>query len=1022
LFRALAFAPSVLRPFALATFVLTLGTFAPSAGNAEEASSPAATAPDFTREVKPILSDRCFACHGPDAGQRQAELRLDGEIWAKESAIMPGDPDASPLIERISTDDADLRMPPLASHKPAITPEERDILVRWIAAGAPYEEHWAYRPISEPAIPAEFAAQAPHPVDAFLAKIHTERGVAPVGPADPRTLLRRLSFDLRGLPPTAEEVQEFEANPSLAKFEAIVDRYLASPEYAERVAQRWLDLVRYADTNGIHGDNHREHSLYRDWVIQAFEQDLPYDEFTRWQLAGDLLPGATRDQRIASGYNRLNLTTQEGGAQAKEYIAKYQADRVRNVSSVWLGSTMGCCECHDHKYDPFSAKQFYEMAAFFADIEETAVGAQAPTAMPTDEQVAEEQRLREQVAALTQERDAKTPEKLAAYDAWQKQLGEGTSFWRQAGVEAATSEGGAELKAAADGIRATGKNPEKDVYEIRLKSEASAFNLLRMNVDSHADLPAKGPGRAANGNFVLNEVELLVDGKPQPFSAATATHSQGGFDVAGTIDGNRGTGWAVLPKTGENHVVVFTLEEPVPAQAADVRVRLIFDYGGSHTIGAFNLFVADHDGKFDVASLAAMSEVETIARLPEEQRTDEQREKLWRRFVATAESLREANQKLQQVEEMLKNHVGGYPQVVISKSIAPRTVRVLPRGDWLDESGEVVAPAPPEFLTSFEAPQPDVRPTRLDLADWLADEANPLVDRVAANRVWELLFGKGIVETSEDFGSQGTPPLDEELLDWLVQEFRAGDRRIKPLIRKLVLSEAYRRSSTPTPELLEQDPNNHLFARQSRYRLDAEFVRDQALFASGLLVQRVGGPSVKPYQPRGYWAYLNFPQREWENATGADLYRRSMYTYWCRTFLHPAMVAFDAPPREECAARRVRSNTPQQALTLLNDPTYVETSRALAAKAMQSADDESARLDVIVSRTLQRKPTDAEREVLSQLLAKAKARFSAAPASAEEYLKVGQFERPADLDAIELAAWSEVARVVLNLHETLTRY
>jgi hypothetical protein len=317
--HAPAFLSGGFRSSLFATLTAAIAFFSAATGNAGEAANPApAAGPDFTREVKPILSDRCFSCHGPDAGQRQAELRLDDEEWAKESAIVPGDPDGSPLIERISSDDAEVRMPPPASHKPAITPEERDVLVRWIAAGAPYEEHWAYRPLAQPAIPAEFAARAPHPVDAFLAKVHEERGIAPVGSADPRTLVRRLSFDLRGLPPTYEEVQEFEADPSPAKLGALVDRYLASPEYAERMAQRWLELVRYADTNGIHGDNHREHHLFRDWAIEAFAQDLPYDEFTRWQLAGDLLPNATRDQRIASGYNRLNLTTQEGGAQAKE--------------------------------------------------------------------------------------------------------------------------------------------------------------------------------------------------------------------------------------------------------------------------------------------------------------------------------------------------------------------------------------------------------------------------------------------------------------------------------------------------------------------------------------------------------------------------------------------------------------------------------------------------------------------------------------------------------------------------------
>jgi len=774
-----------------------------AAGVAAAAAPARAAGPvDFARDVRPILSGQCFVCHGPDAKARKADLRLDvrrDAVAAK--AIVPGKAGESELIRRITASDPDERMPPAGSKKPTLSPAQIDLLKRWVDEGAKYADHWSFAKLTRPPVPAPARKDwGRNPVDAFVLARLEQEGLAPAPEADRVTLIRRLSFDLTGLPPTPEEVRAFAADRSPDAYEKVVDRLLASPHYGERMAVWWLDLVRYADSIGYHSDNPMNVAPYRDYVIRAFNENEPFDRFTVEQIAGDLLPHPTTRQRVASAYNRLLQTTEEGGAQPLEYEAKYAADRVRNYGQVWLGGTLMCAECHDHKFDPYTQKDFYSVAAFFADVQEAAVGRREP------------------------------------------------------GMLVATPAQEAELK----------------------RLDAAAARAV-------AKLTAAG---------------------------------------------------AVVP-TG-------ALTRERTAVAAARKARDDFEASIPHTL------------------------------------------------VTTAGP--------------------------------PRTVRILPRGNWLDASGPVVAPATPAFLPPLPPKaDPKARYTRLDLARWTVSPDNPLTPRVLANRLWKLAFGRGISRSLEESGSQGEPPTHPELLDWLACELRDG-WDVKKMVRLLVTSGAYRQSSAEPPALRERDPANRLYARQDRFRLDAEFVRDTALAVSGLLVPEVGGPSVKPYQPAGYWAALNFPTREWQNDTGERLYRRGLYTHRQRTFPHPALLAFDAPSREECTCERPRSNIPQQALVLLNDPEFVEAARVLAAKAVElGGKDDAARAGWVFERATGRRPTADETGVLLALLAKHRAEYAADAERAKKLLAVGAARTSSDVPPAELAAWTSVARVVLNLHETVTR-
>jgi mono/diheme cytochrome c family protein len=989
----------------------------------------------FSRDIKPILAGRCFACHGPDDAERKAELRLDEREAAVESlAFVPGKSAESEVLKRITSTDPETMMPPAASKKPALSKDEIELIGRWIDQGAEYDAHWAYIKPQRPEVPQLAAAGAEwpiNPIDNFLLAAMTKHGLQPSAEADKRTLLRRLSFDVIGLPPTSAEVAAFEADTSAEAYAKQVDRLLGSKHFGERMAMYWLDVVRFADTAGYHSDNQRDIAPFRDYTIQAFNNNKPFDQFTREQLAGDLLPNATTEQRIASGYNKLLQTTEEGGAQAKEYTAKYQADRVRNTSVIWLASTMGCCECHTHKFDPFTIKDFYSFAAFFADVQERAVGRQDQTKVPTSEQEAELSKLDARLAELKVQYAATSPELDQAQVAWENEakseLGSTASIWQIAKPEKVESSGRATLEVQDDlSVLATGENPAKDNYTVTLPTAEGKLTGVRLEALTDKRLTNSSLSRA-NGNFVLTEVKIdltAADGKATRLkvAAAEADFSQASWPVAGTIDGNNATGWAVDGHNkAENRAAMFVFDKPVDVVAGS-KLVVTLEHQSAH---------AQHNiGKFRLSTTALEKPTLSGSRFPAEvvaalsadsaSRNDAQKKTLTDYFRTVAPMLKGVRDEIAAVEQQRTALSNAFPTTLVSMATAPRTVRVLARGNWLDDSGEEVKPAVPGFLAKPSSDEK--RLTRLDLADWIVSRENPLAARVFANRLWKLAFGRGIVKSLEDFGMQGEMPTHPELLDWLAVEFMDSGWDVKHLYKLMLVSRAYRQQSVPSAEQREKDPTNIYLSHQNRFRLDAEMVRDNALAVSKLLVPEIGGPSVKPYQPRGYWQYLNFPTREWENDKGENQYRRGLYTFWQRTFLHPSLLAFDAPSREECVVDRPRSNTPQQALVLLNDPTYVEAARALAARIVQEGGDETAaRIEFAFREVLNRQAREDEAALLSSLYAKNLQQYQADGESAKHLQTVGDLQPPQNIDPAELAAWTAVSRVLLNLHETITR-
>ncbi|MBX3415666.1 MAG: PSD1 domain-containing protein [Pirellulales bacterium] len=1003
---------------------------------------------EFNRDIRPILSDNCYFCHGPDKNKREADLRLDQQedLLGESSAgpvITPGEPDESELWRRLTSPDADEHMPPAASAK-VLSGAQLDLIRRWIEQGAPWEGHWSFTPVRRPAPPEIDGTAAASPIDAFLLRDLVARKLQFSPAAPPHVLARRLAFDLTGLPPTREEVEAFAADSSPAAYEAFVDRLLASPRFGERMAVWWLDLVRYADTVGYHGDQPVSVYPFRDWVIEAFNANKRFDEFTREQLAGDLMPDPTMAQRIASGYNRLGMMSAEGGVQDKEYRAKYAAERVRNASLTWMGSTLGCAECHDHKYDPFTAKDFYRFEAIFADIKERGFYGGANVSgdwgpklqVPSPEQASQLAELDSQIASVQRELKRQTPELDAALAAW-----EATQvLWTMLRPAELSSLAGVTLTVQEDGsVLASGTNPPNDTYTVRFADVPAGVTAIRMEVLPHDSLPTKGPGRAGNGNFVLTELGATLRAAdtesdvPVKFSAAEASHEQtiaaemnpyGKWTAAAAIDGDakgKSWGWAILEQAGKPNQALFQTEGELPGESGAFLTLILAQNleTSQHTIGRFRISVTTAPQPVTLAN-SPPEEIAAIVATPRETRTEKQAKTLAAHFRAVTPLLQPQRDRLKRLEADRDTLNKQIPTTLVTESVEPRPIRLLARGNWMDETGEIVSSGVPEFLP--QPPASEARFTRLDLAHWLTSPENPLVARVFVNRIWKLLFGAGLSRRVDDLGAQGDWPTHPELLDYLAGEFIDSGWDIKRLIKGIVVSDAYRQSSEVSPELFATDPENHWWARQGRYRLDAEFVRDTALAVSGLLVEQVGGPSVKPYQPPGYWAYLNFPTREWENGAGVELYRRGLYTHWQRQYLHPSLLAFDAPSREECAADRPRSNTPLQSLVLLNDPSYVEAARVFAELVLRSGDTSpAARLDWAFQRALSRPVTPREAEILISLVEKHHAQFAAEPKSADELLYVGARPLPGDLNRIELAAWTSVCRAILNLHETVTR-
>ena len=945
----------------------------------------------FNRDVRPILSENCFSCHGPDASKRKAHLALNDRASATSllgsgvHAIVPGEPQASELLRRICTTDAADHMPPEETGH-HLTPSQIAILRTWILEGARYEEHWSYvapHAVTPPRLPP--GAAPPAIIDAFIADRLKAEGLQPSPPADAVTLVRRLSFDLTGLPPSTEDVDSFSNDHSADAYEHLVDRFLASPQYGERMAVGWLDLVRYADSVGYHSDNARNVTPYRDWVIAAFNSNLPFDEFTREQLAGDLLPDPTLAQKVATTYNRLLMTTEEVGAQAAEYEAKSAADRVRNLASVWLGSTMKCCECHDHKYDPFSTRDFYNLEAFFADIQEPAIGPrETGMAVPTPEQAVKLSELDRSIATLQTVLDTTTPlirlqqAMLGAALAPLKPLVYGP--WYRIGPFRAPT-----FHAAF----ATAFDPEQAVALGAPRSDGLAWTAEPSWSDNDIH---QLPGGDLCATYLYRTIQS---------NAVQQLHLSLGSDDSLTVWVNGRL--ALSHEIGRDCVPGSDTLDVTLAAGINRLLLKIGNASGGYAVYCKGSSAAPHDILL-IAAKAAPSPAES------------------ERFAAyvrsIAPSLAAARGQMRILQAKRTALLDGMEHTLITQGGPPRVVHVKVRGNWMEDAGPPCEPLVPHFLAQICAAG---RPTRLDLANWLVAPGNPLVARVTINRLWKQFFGVGLVKTMDDFGTQGDTPSNQALLDWLAVDFTSHGWDMKRSIRNMLLSNTYRQSSL-AGELAVRDPDNRLVARQSRFRLDAEFVRDTALSISGLLVDRIGGPSVKPYQPEGYWTLLNFPPREWVNDQGEDAYRRGLYTFWQRTLLHPSLLAFDAPSREECTVERARSNTPQQALVLLNDPTYVEAARCFAEEMIrQGGDTDVDRISWGYRRALSRLPSGEELAIHLRLLDAHRALYMDSPDSAVAVSRIGQHPTPSDIDVRELAAWTSVARVILNLYDTISR-
>lgn len=1179
------------------------------ASPAQVTSAAQPSAIRYGRDVRPLLSDRCFKCHGGDEQSRMADLRLDvreSAVGAREGgpAIVPGHPEQSELLRRVCSSDPNLRMPPPDSTQKPLNEAEQDIIRRWIEQGAPYEPHWSFVPAKRPTPPAlADTTWCRNAIDRFVLQRLQEEGLAPSPEAEPATLLRRIFLDLTGLPPTPGEIDAFLADRRPDAYERWIDKLLTEEpyrtRYAERMAVPWMDQARYADTSGIHMDAGRQMWLWRDWVIKAYRDNMPFDQFVTEQIAGDLLPDATDEQKIASGFNRNHVTSDEGGAIDEEYLVEYAVDRTATTGSVLLGLTVGCARCHEHKFDPISQEDFFRLFAYFNSNEEPGIYSQLPDAnramepflvIQTPQQKQELTELRHKLETVKTELDKRSQQEDAQRANFTAEVVQKSAVaWQPAQITASESSGGATLTLQADGsVLASGKNPDKDDHRFTLRTQGRDLRLLLLEALADPSLGAGRVGRAPNGNAVLSNITAEAVSVTDPdrktpikfmWAWANVEQDNGNFRIINVLEpGKPDSGWAVdAHRQPGARVALFLAEEPfgyeggtdlhvqlgyhsVYGQHALGRVRLSvaqmgeagadvlpaasggwwlvgpfpndskeaaykakfgpeesltkldearnFGFGnqfwrfsaelrdeqvnplgeGTNTVtyvgrrllcpsprkielslgsdDGFALFVngkqvaareidravAPDQEKVEIELAAGSNTVvmkvinsagpsgfyhrsaaregevanELVASLLPPSAIDEELDKraylAWK--IAHSPGYRERKQRMTTLEQRIATIEAQSPRTMVMKELPkPRETFVLTRGlyDQPDKSRPVRRGVPPAL-----GKVPDGAPDdRRGLAQWLVSAENPLMARVIVNRYWEMLFGIGLVRTSEDFGAQGEWPSHPELIDYLAVEFRESGWNVQHMLKLMLTSSTYRQSSRARPELRDRDPDNRLLAFFPRRRIAAEFLRDQALYMAGLLVEKLGGPSVKPYQPDGLWREVAMVQsntRIYARGEGDDLWRRSLYTYWKRACPPPAMTTFDAPTRESCTINRPTTNTPLQALVLWNDEQFVEAARVLAQRTLAVDGDDRHRLVHMFRQCTGRTPEDAELERLTETLAAYRERYQKTPQDAAELLKVGVAPLPKDANAPEIAAWAMMANAMLNLSATITQY
>lgn len=979
--------------------------------------------PDFNREVRPILSQYCFKCHGPDEATRMSGLRLDHRQDAL-AAIVPGDPEQSELVRRIfSSSDFEVMPPPEA--KLPMTDQQRDVLRRWVEAGADYQPHWAFVAPQKPPLPEVQPSDWPQrPFDHFVLEQLQTRGRSPSSQADRATLIRRVSLDLIGLPPTLEQVDQFIADEAPDAYERLVDRLLASEHYGERWARRWLDLARYADTNGYEKDRPRSIWPYRDWVIHALNDGMPFDQFTIQQIAGDMLPEATLDQRIATGFHRNTMLNEEGGIDPLEFRFHAMTDRVATTGTAWLGLTLGCAQCHTHKYDPVSHHEYFGVMALLNNADEPELE------LPQEDLDAQHRRnvqQAEQLLAQLPEQfpveeegdrpidDRRRAELDRRWADWLRQQRSAAVDWTPWRPVEATSNLPLLTVQSDDSVFASGDFTKDDTYRLRFAAPKREIYAVRLEVLPDPRLPADGPGmtyyEGTKGDFFLGVFQLSDGQQPLPIASASASYAKNRFgnnpvSAELTLDGDPQTGWSVHDRTGERHVAVYVLDSPWSGES-DLHLTMTFGRHFASSLGRFRISFTDDPRAGQALDLP--EQADRWLPLPESQWPDQVREPLWQAFLMSLPELAEPAKKIQQ---LLKRPE--YPTTLVMQERPPenpRPTQLHHRGEFL-EPQEQIDPGVPAFLPPLPADQP---PNRLTFARWLVSEDNPLTARVTVNRHWAAFFGNGLVTTMDDFGYQGQMPTHPELLDWLAVQFMQSGWSLKWLHQEIVMSATYQQSSRVTEELAEWDPDNRWLARGPRVRLEAELIRDGALLSSGLLSDTLGGPSVFPPQPEGVTTEGTYGPLTWKASTGPDRYRRSLYTFIKRTAPFAMYNTFDAPPGESCVARRDVSNTPLQALTLMNDVVFLEAAQALGKEFSERDEPLKDRMTLLFRRVVVRSPDPEELDALIAFYLDQRTRFE------NDQLDAATVAGQADGDLVEQAVWTVIARILLNLDETITK-